>query len=267
MAIESLNEYHESVDGVTLEKLDIYSRYLQEWLPAPLSGRMRIEEAGIYDLLCGSGRCADGSDGSPMRAVGALRANAKQLTRCADVNVRLVFNDTDPASAKSLAGRLGPQVLADDGRCLAHIQYYAQPCGELLHSLLPKLQQNKAANLLFLDQFGLCEASKEQLQTIQALKRTDLLIFVSAHWLQRFPRTREAEHWAMEWSGIEAIGYNRIHRFMANYFRSLLGNKYFVAPFSLKRHCEVYGLIFASRHPRGLEKFLEVAWHKDPYTG
>lgn len=267
MATESPNEQHESFDEVTLEKLDIYSRYLQQWLPRPLSGQACVEEAGIYDLFCGSGCCADGSDGSPLRAVSVLRANERSITCGCDVNVRLVFNDIDPTCVKSLAGRLGPQVLARDGQCLAHIQYYSQPCGELLQSLLPKLQKSRAANLLFIDQCGLSEPSEEQLRKLRALRGTDLLIFISSSWFRRFAKTKEAEHWAMEKSDIEVLSYNRIHRFMASYFRSVLGSGYFVAPFSLKRQCELYGLIFASHNPLGLEKFLEVAWHRDPYTG
>lgn len=42
--------FEQGFDSVTLTKLDIFSRYLQEWLPVPLSGRMRVREAVVYDL-------------------------------------------------------------------------------------------------------------------------------------------------------------------------------------------------------------------------
>jgi hypothetical protein len=54
---------------------------------------------------------------------------------------------------------------------------------------------------------------------------------------------------------------------MTSYFKSLIGSDYFIAPFTLKRCSDIYGLVFASHDPLHLEKFLKVAWHRDPYTG
>jgi len=35
---------------------------------------------------------------------------------------------------------------------------------------------------------------------------------------------------------------------------------YYLAPFSIRKGPNVYGLVFGSRHPRGIDKFLQVAW-------
>ena len=61
--------------------------------------------------------------------------------------------------------------------------------------------------------------------------------------------------------------FRHIHRFMTDHFRGLVGTDYHVAPFSLKKGSNIYGLIFASHDWLGLEKFLKVAWRTDPHTG
>lgn len=40
-----------------------------------------------------------------------------------------------------------------------------------------------------------------------------------------------------------------------------------LAPFSFRKGPNVYGIISGSGHPRGLEKFLSVAWQKDQLNG
>lgn len=266
MATESLNENGDAFDEVTLEKLDIYARYLQGWLAASLNGRMRIERAGIYDLSCDRGATADGSDSSLLRAVSALRASESNIMGCTHADVRLVFNDADPARGKALARRLGPQVLSDDGRRLANIHYYCEPLGDLLQSILPKLRSTRTKNLLFIDEFGLNECDEERLKELHTLKHTDVLVSVSSNWFRRFADSREAEFWGVDRADLESANYNHIHRFMSSYFRTLIGKRFFLAPFSLNRQSRIYGLIFASCDIPGLERFLEAAWHKDPYT-
>jgi len=54
-----------------------------------------------------------------------------------------------------------------------------------------------------------------------------------------------------------------------DYYRSQLpaGGRYYLAPFSIKKGPNIYGLIFGSAHPLGMAKFLEVAWSEDEING
>ena len=45
------------------------------------------------------------------------------------------------------------------------------------------------------------------------------------------------------------------------------GQQYYLAPFSIKKGANIYGIIFGSAHPLGIDKFLEVAWRKDEFSG
>lgn len=56
---------------------------------------------------------------------------------------------------------------------------------------------------------------------------------------------------------------------MTSYYRQLAGagRPLFIGTFSIKKGSNIYGLIFGSRHPLGLEKFLRVCWKTDPDRG
>lgn len=60
-----------------------------------------------------------------------------------------------------------------------------------------------------------------------------------------------------------------MHRKVLDHYKSLIGNgkKYFLAPFSIRKGANVYGLIFGTNHTLGIEKFLRVAWKRDALRG
>ena len=267
MTNQSVRQSCGGVDEVTRFKLDIYSEYLNVWLHVPLSGRMHVQEAAIHDLLCGSGTLAGRGEGGPIRTVDAIRTNKDAIRDHPEVAVRLVFNDRCRENVEVLRTKLGHHISTDDGTHLANIEYYAKPVADVLEELLPRLQVRETANLLFLDQFDTSELEDTRLRNLHALKKTDVLFFLAPNWFRRFAETEDADKWGVSKRDLDEVDYNHIHRFMAAYFRSLVGGDCFVAPFSLRSGADVHGLIFASHDPLGLEKFLRVAWKLDPYEG
>jgi len=217
MATESLHKDCGSFNEVTLEKLDIYTRYLREWLPVSASQRRQI-----------------------------------------------VFHDTDTACVESMASQLGESVHTKDGRGSASVRYFSQSFAELQSSLL-SLQHNRSANLIFLDQDAAANSGDEKLRDLHQLRSCDLLIFVSSNWYQKFSESNEAESWGMAGIDIASARYSHVHRFISSYFRTLVGHDCFVAPFSLKANSGINTLLFVTHNPLRLEKFLKVAWHKDPF--
>jgi hypothetical protein len=63
--------------------------------------------------------------------------------------------------------------------------------------------------------------------------------------------------------------YYQVHRAALDYYTALLPNPsaYYLAPFSIRKGPNIYGLIFGSAHPLGMDKFLQVAWKKDMING
>ena len=54
-----------------------------------------------------------------------------------------------------------------------------------------------------------------------------------------------------------------------SYYKSLIPKNvnYKLAPFTIKKGSNIFGLIFGSNHYFGLEKFLNVCWKADPIRG
>jgi hypothetical protein len=63
--------------------------------------------------------------------------------------------------------------------------------------------------------------------------------------------------------------YKSIHRYICDYFRSALpsGVDYHLAPFSIRKGGNIYGIVFGSGSLLGLQKFLEACWDLDEVTG
>ena len=56
---------------------------------------------------------------------------------------------------------------------------------------------------------------------------------------------------------------------MMEYYRGKIpaGNATRLYPFTLKKGANIYGLVFGSKHPLGVEKFLDVVWGENNING
>ena len=257
--------FTDGFDAETVIKLDIYADYLQEWLPVPLSGRMGAQEAVIYDLFCGPGSDGNGKFGSPLRAIDVVTRNEATIQK-SNVPVRLVFNDYDEDHISALQSAVGDVVASEDGVKLATVEYHNRPFQEVFPELIDA-QNERTASFFFIDQFGATSVGAAEFQVLHSLRSTDVLFYIASNWFRRFSDRPEAAKWEIDKDEIMQVDYRLLHRFMVEQFKAMVGNDYFVAPFSLKKMSNIYGLIFASHNSLGLEKFLNVAWRKDPYTG
>lgn len=257
--------FKKGFDEVTLIKLKIYENYLEEWLPVPLSGRMHVKSACIYDMFCGPGKDVNGTSGSPLVARKVLYKYT-DLIRSSAVKVRLIFNDHESSHIETLKTELGDTVSNQKNEVLAESLYHSQEFDDFYPTILPNLDGH--ANFIFIDQFGATAIKEDVFKTLSQFKQTDILFFIASDWFRRFTGRPEAKHWNISKEDISSVNYQHIHRFMAEYFKGLVGgNQYYVAPFSLKKGSNIYGLVFACHNPKGIEKFLKVAWSLDPHTG
>jgi len=257
--------FADGFDIATRLKLDIYADYLQEWLPVPLSRKMGVTEAVIYDLFCGPGEDRDGTPGSPLRARDVILHNEQTILR-SDVQVKLVFNDHLQDHIDELRSKLGDSIISESGNELADIEYHARPFDEILPKLVDS-RSRRSAGLFFIDQFGATSVGPEEFRTLRELQYADVLIYIASDFFRRFSGTREATEWGIDREEILNTPYRQLHRFMVSHVKRMIGEGYHMAPFSLKKQSNIYGLIFACRSYLGLEKFLRVAWSKDPHTG
>lgn len=258
------SQFHgKSFDDATKAKLDIYRRYLLAWLPTFVSRPPppTWDRINIFDFFCGPGCDATGQDGSPLIALRTaqqyldlIRKNGHQLT--------FWFNDVKKKNITKLREIVAGLDLPKELR----IEYRAQPFKVALFEALPHTY--RAANLIFADQFGIKEMNRRVFSSLQGIKGTDMIFFMSSSYCRRFIDTPEISRYLTK-TLFEGRSYADSHRAICDYYKSLIppGYQYHLTPFSLKKGSNIHGLIFGTSHYLGLEKFLKVCWEIDPERG
>jgi hypothetical protein len=150
-----------------------------------------------------------------------------------------------------------------------HFEFDALPFADALPKYLPEMKEPGHANLVFMDQFGIKEVTPEVVSALLNCKSTDIIFFISSSFIKRFIETPEIQaRFNVDPKEVRDVEYRAIHRYICDYYRSALRiSEALVAPFSIKKLGNIYGVIFATLHRLGMEKFLKVCWTLDPSTG
>lgn len=258
--------FHEDpFDEGTLTKLELFERYAEAWLPVFLvRDKILWPKVNIFDFFAGPGTDGLGVEGSPLRLLRVLKGQQHLLSR-PGLHVSLYLSDDDAGKIEQLRQHLSDLRAAElpitiDVQCANFASRYA--------ALRSKIASKDSANLLIIDQFGVKEVQDELFRELTSFETTDLLFFVSSGTFRRFEKVPEVSRLLIP--GYERPGdYHRAHLAVADAYRKLIpsGRKYFVAPFSIKKGSNVYGVIFGSGHRLGMNKFLDVAWDQDKVSG
>lgn len=268
-----VKRFHEAeFDDATQVKLAIFRGYIRKWIPVFLTAwkeRTNRETINLWDFFAGPGTDASGNPGSPRIIQDELKAycEARGDVKADGIQVRLYFND----KLKKHVGQL-QQCLAENScskKCCEPI-YSSKPFQEAFADRLPVMQKPRSANLVIMDQFGVKEVTPAVVQALAGCRATDILFFVSSSYIRRFADEPAIQsYFQMSAEDLAASDYKSIHRHICDYYRSTLpsGSRYHLAPFSIKKGGNIYGVIFGSGNLLGLQKFLEVCWELDGATG
>ena len=265
-------DFHEKpFDEETQCKLDIYRQYLRSWLPVFMNQGKRIRRIQVFDFFSGPGRDAVGKSGSPLIASEeialALKKNSGRLNP--DQSVSLFLNEPDNTRHEILFKETIPKIKDQNPSLKVHLA--KEKFGSLFQEWMKFMHSRDVANFVFLDQFGIKETTKEVLQVIWQCPMTDMMFFISSTCVNRFkqdpnlrryiPEITDEEYSIMNGNNATRILYDAYARWIPNQL------EYYLGQFSIKRNANIYGLLFGSRHPLGMEKFLKVAWDKDKLHG
>jgi len=264
-------DFHsKSFDDATLLKLEIFKRYIREWLPvfmAKRDGCVPFDRVNIYDFFAGPGRDGNDNPGSPLIIQEEVKAFCEARAQLkAETPIRMIFNDIQKSHIEKLRESVEEMRCSKD--CCS-FEYCSEPFLNVVEKYLPSMRERGQANLVILDQFGVKEVTPEIVQKILAAGTTDILFFISTASIRRFAATPEfRDKFKLDSEEIKTVAYNTVHRFLCDHFRSQLtaGNA-MLAPFSIKKKSNIYGIIFATTHELGMEKFLKVCWGLDRVTG
>jgi three-Cys-motif partner protein len=259
------DDFHDKpFDEGTLTKLRIFELYTQEWIPVFLSKpEPQFNEVHLFDFFSGPGTASKGVYGSPLRILDQLRRYHRKGMAGWD-KVRIVAHLFDEDEEKNEALKL---LVESDAWQIPRVEVDCRPIS--FHDALREHQQlcanPNAAKLLIIDQCGVDEVSDGVFKQLVSFQTTDFIFFLSSSTLHRF-----RDHPAIKQKIERPEDSYDVHRAALNYYRKLIpaSDQLFLGPFSIrKRNGNIYGLIFGSRHPLGIHKFLQVAWSTDEIAG
>jgi three-Cys-motif partner protein len=246
-------------------KLELYSEYLTEWIPVFISAHKPfVKVVNIFDFFAGVGRDSNGNPGSPIIAINALM-KYKELLGRSDISINIYLNDKELKYSERLKANI--EGLEFDKQNI-RVHFLNMDFIHAYQTLKPKMKN--AANLIFLDQFGIKYVDKPMFLDLINLKTTDIIFFVSSSTFKRFSEDENVHSiLGFDIEKIKKLHPTEIHRFVHKTYDSFIPNdiNYCIAPFSIKKGSNIYGLIFGSGHPLGIEKFLDICWQKDRIAG
>jgi len=268
-----VKRFHDTeFDDATQIKLAIFRGYIRRWIPVFLTawkeGSNR-ETVNLWDFFAGPGLDATGNPGSPRIIQDELKAYCETRgdVKAAGLHVRLYFNDIMKKHIRQLQ-----QCLAQNAcprKCCETI-LSSKPFQDAFAECLPVMQKPRTANLVIMDQFGVKGVTPAVVTDLAGCQATDILFFVSSSYIRRFAdEVAIQNYFQMSAEALAASEYKSIHRHICDYFRSALpiSLRYHLAPFSIRKGGNIYGVIFGSGSLLGLQKFLEVCWDLDGVTG
>ena len=256
--------FRKPFDEGTKTKLDIYQSYLKEWLPVFLVKEKIIwKNIQIFDFCSGQGQDSEGTQGSPLITLNELNHWSGMIVN-KSLNVRVVLNEFDKKSFEQLK----PLIEKSNNPKVYKTEVYQKDFKNIFDEEYNSMKSS--ANLLFIDQSGIKLITEEIIQKIINLSQTDFLFFISSSFISRFGDSDEFNKYLkISKQEIKDKSYYHIHKIVLNYYRSLIpkSKEYYLAPFSIKKGSNIYGLVFGTNHTYGMEKFLNVCWKIDKQRG
>lgn len=258
-----VKDFHLSkFDEETLIKLDLYRKYIAQWLPVFMTQGVRLSAICLYDLMCGPGVDCDGRPGSPVLLLQGVYSYLSGEQTKNTPTIKIVFNDNTKWKIDSLKETIKARFPTNPK---VEIEYNSSKVEDIFPRISTELLAVDAAKFVFIDQCGIKELSEERIRVLCSAPRTDWLYFVASNTIYRF-----SEHPSIR-DKIRICGeyrHSHVHRKVAEVCRDWAGREgYYIIPFSIKKKGNFYGLIFGTGHPRGADKFLEGCWKEDPLLG
>jgi len=261
-------DHHEKAyDDGTILKLEIFERYVEAWLPTFIMQK-NVSEINIVDFFAGPGYDIEGKEGSPIRILKKIDSFFGFLQKN-NTKINFYLNEFDNQKFESLQGNCN-EYLEKNKRIkkFVNFEYSNKDFDVIFEEIIEKTKYK--SSLYIIDQCGVKFTNQENFSKLEKLNQTDFLFFISSSFFKRF-NTQDAakKHLEINAEALKKNPYNFIHRSVLETYRSLIPEKsrLKIYPFSIKKGANIYGIIFGSKHPVGVEKFLRIAWDKNKING
>ncbi|HKR06673.1 MAG TPA: three-Cys-motif partner protein TcmP [Bacteroidia bacterium] len=270
MAYKDLHE--DPFDETTIAKLEIFEDYAQAWIPTfVMQGAPTI---CIFDFFAGTGYDKNGVAGSSIRILEKIKEQIGYIFQ-KNVKIKVYLNEFEPNKKEQKKFQLLQiacneflEVNKDVKRAIEKINYF----NEDFETLFPKLisEIKLFPSLVYLDQNGIKFLSDKYLLELEKLSTTDFLYYVSSSYFKWLGETEEfKKHVDLDIELLRNNPYRFIHRNVIEQLRKKLpsNSKLKLYPFSLKKGANIFGIVFGAKHPLAVDKFLNIAWKRNPVNG
>lgn len=265
-------DLHDSpFDEGTIAKLEIFEDYAQAWIPTFVM--QTVPKICIFDFFSGTGYDIHGVPGSPIRILGKIKEQLQFIFQ-KNVKIEVYFNEFEPDKKIQKKFKLLKkacseylEVYKDVDRAIT-IHYLNEDFESLFPKLLNEIKQ--FPSLVYLDQNGIKFLADKYLFEFEKLKQTDFIYFVSSSYFKWLGNTNEfKKHVDLDIEEIRNNPYKFIHKNVIEQLRKKLpvGSALKLYPFSLKKGANIFGIVFGTKHPLAVDKFLNIAWKRNPING
>lgn len=254
-------------DEGTKAKLAIFEDYLKEWLPVFISKKEIFwKNINIYDFFAGPGCDVTGVKGTPLLILDELENHLYNI-RKKGLIINLYFNEYDSKKYQELVEHIKDYDINDKPY---KIELDNLEFKDAYNKKALSMGKFQSANLVFLDQNGIKHITEGVFRYLINVRRTDFLFFMSSSTIKRFcDHPNIIQHIKLSPEEVEKTHYYQIHKLVLEFYQSLVpaNKEMYLAPFSLMKKPNIYGLIFGSTHVLGMEKFLKTCWKMDKERG
>jgi len=278
--------HSQEFDEGTQIKLSILREYLRKWIPVFITKRTPIwKKIFIYDFFAGEGADAVGNYGSPLIILDELRKYCQEISSKL-LYVKVVFNEFNFKKTERLTricdeflsgcrygtnGQIACPSATSGDPCVFRLTIENSDFQDFFSSVYSNMEKHpEFPRFMFLDQYGVKHVTEEIFGKLVSLDRTDFIFFISSSFVHRFAENPEFQNYLnLSREEFDQLKPYQCHRVIYEYYKTLLPNykQFYVAPFSIKKGANVYGLIFGTNHKLGIEKFLNVCWNLNDQTG
>lgn len=253
-------------------KHDIYRRYLLRWFPILLGGQNAFPSATYAEGFAGPGVYAGGEPGSPIIAMRALVEKVSDKP-----TVRFVLVDDDPRCVSSLKTQFR-EFFPERPRSEAttRFTFVKGTCIEKLEISLDEAGAWGQPILAVLDSWGNAPVSVRLLRRLADNPSSEVIVTLGPQSFMRFvsqlgPAADEVFGGDSSWREIETMtDANAKRQHLLTCYRATLANAGFRSLLDFElidvRGESLY-LVFATNHPRGVEKMKDSLWEVDPIFG
>jgi three-Cys-motif partner protein len=265
-------DLHESpFDESTIAKLEIFEDYAQAWIPTFVM--QGIPTICIFDFFAGTGYDKNGVAGSSIRLLEKIKEQIGYIFQ-KKVKIKVYLNEFEPNKKEQKKFELLKTACSEylemhkDVKRAIEIKYFNKNFEELFPELILEIKQ--FPSLVYLDQNGIKFLSDKYLLELEKTTKTDFLYFVSSSYFKRLGDTKEfKKHVDLDIEILRNNPYKFIHRNVIEQLRGKLPSNSTLKlySFSLKKGANIFGIVFGTKHPLAVDKFLNIAWKRNPVNG